>query len=318
MSGRYYEMRAHQRALCEKLFGSYSIWRRRLQVWLVLGGILVAGFGEIFSNILDPPLKFYFGSAWAVGLFIAFVGGIVLVALDDGGPDILFHAQEAIESLEAADGKLVAVADSNEWALTLHAISIVFRDFVEEAIVNGHGSEDTLHRSLVNMLDILVEHKGILFDIDDEMWNFSVYIYDETDRVLRSKACRRAIRAEETEEHREWAPGEGHVGMAFLKRKPVIAADTMTAEVASLFSAPEEKRKPEDDKRYRSVAAIPIGLKYGSCIGVLVATSDHVGRFSYMKDDSGRDSVEAVRILASAIAMLCRASYLVGLGGRTG
>jgi GAF domain-containing protein len=125
-------------------------------------------------------------------------------------------------------------------------------------------------------------------------------------------ACRRPVRAEEEAEHRSWEPGDGHVGLAFQTRRPIVASDTSDPEASHLFDASPPKRRDDDRERYRSIASIPIRLQDETPVGVVVATSDIANRFTLRRNDdnSARDAVEPLRSLASALAMLIRTTHI--------
>jgi hypothetical protein len=111
------------------------------------------------------------------------------------------------------------------------------------------------------------------------------------------------MRAEEEAPHRSWNPGEGHVGIAFQSQREIVAGDTSEPEAHALFEAPEAHRHPDDHKRYRSIASLPIRLANEEPAGALVATSDVPDRFRlrHHDDETARDPIEPLRNLTNAL-----------------
>jgi GAF domain-containing protein len=172
-------------------------------------------------------------------------------------------------------------------------------------------------RSNGAMLDVLVANvlvaiKAILFGMDSDRWNFAIYLYDSAPGTLDCIACRRTIRAKEEAPHRSCEAGEGHVGIAFQMRREIVAADTSEPEARALFDALSPLRREDDLDRYRSIASIPIRLVGNEPVGILVATSDVRGRFwlHQREEDTAREPVEPLRILANALALVIKTAEL--------
>ena len=128
----------------------------------------------------------------------------------------------------------------------------------------------------------------------DEKWTLSIYsreTVDGDDFMMRAFA--RSWDRKEQFDRRAWARGEGYTGEAWRRgERPrgwegpddVIEGDTRDPLVATSYSVPESKFQPADVDLYVSVAAVPIkmpGAKpdRAQICGVVIATSDRVGRF---------------------------------------
>lgn len=294
------------------LLASHIKWRQRLQIYFVVLGVLAAGASEAFSNVVPDSVKPFLIAGWFFGLLLAFLGGVIFAFVDDGEPGSLLRAQEAVDTVAQQRMLLSDLEVDFRWMARLYITNNVFREMVEHVTLQGGGSLDDQQRRLEAMLDVLVADKTLLFGINDDRWNFAVYFYDAAQGLLICRACRRPTRAEEEASHRSWAPGEGHIGLAFQTARTIVAGDTSEPTAHALFDAPDAKKRTDDRERYRSIASLPIRMQDERPIGVLVATSDVPHRFTLRQSDSdtARDSVEPLRSLASALAMLDKANHL--------
>lgn len=300
------ELRRAARARLKHVLGKSATWRRRVQVWLVLGGIATAGGGELLQNYAAEPEKPWFGAMWAIGLCLAFLGGIVLAVVDDGEADTLIVAEEALERAEECEQSMISIAESFDWLGQLYGLGVVLREIIEASLREPPA---VLLPAMEQMVDFLVARKEVLLGMGRDRWNISVYSHNPASDLLECVICRRRLRIEEQAPHRSWAPGEGHVGIAHQRNRIVIAPDTSRPEAREVFDPEGANHRTDDHERYRSIAALPITLNGGS-IGVLVATSDEPNRFTMDADATGRDNVEALRTLVTALAMLHHVNHL--------
>lgn len=310
------ELEEKIRRRSSRLFQTYVAWRRRLQIGFVVGGVVISGGGEVLSNMVPDPYKQYCYAAWLGGLIAAFIGGVVIAFTDDGEPGALHDAAEALNELRACDEQIDELEAEFTWITRLYALSQFYRELIEAAFLQGSVTAEVQKSRRATMLDQLLADKRTLMDIGDERWNFAIYLYNPATGTLECDICRRLNRAEEEAEHRTWSPGEGHIGLAFQTKRRIIAANTSDPEASALFDAPESKRRDTDRDLYKSIASIPISLNDEQPVGVLVATTDVEGRFSAARnEDGGRDSVEPLRQLASALALLERLHKVSAIGG---
>ena len=292
-------------------------WRRRLQIWFVLGGIAVAGAGEALSNAVDAPLDSYMYASWIFGLIVAFVGGIILVMTDEGAPETVTRALAAIDEASERGVTLQNLTGEFEWMTRMYRVSIALREYVEAVILAGAGDPKVQTDRLGSMLDIVLAEKHVLLGVRDEAWNFAIYLMNPQRTELECVVCRRPSRTEEEASHRNWKPSEGHVGMAWQLAEELVAPDTSSPELAAYFSASRGQRKEDDAVRYRSIASLPIRMQGEDPAGVLVATSDKEGRYRpHGLSDSGIDNVEPLRVLSTSLAMVLRAVHLHGQGAK--
>ncbi len=255
-------LRLKLRKQAEKLLGNDLRTRRFIQICLVAGGIVLAGGSEALSNA--EPLahwKPYLVTLWVVGLSLSFLGTLFLVWVERSEPELLTEAEKAIVDAENRAHIIERLEDDFLWFSRLYLLSNVLREIVEQVSLHGSGSDADEVKRYGSMLDMLVSDKGVLFGMNDERWNFAIYILNEHSGELDCVACRRPTRAEEQASHRSWKPGFGHVGVSFQTSRTIVAADTSEPEARALFDAPDGQRNGDDSSRYRSIASIPIRLQ---------------------------------------------------------
>jgi hypothetical protein len=281
-------------------------WRRRLKLWLTIGGALIAGTAGAAANFLDQKWRWPLYVVQIFGLLMVAAGAALVEYLDENTAEAISRAGDLAETVEQRDAELASLEEDYSFSVRLQAVAVALRGIVDEVAAYGPGSEDTQRARFGSMLDFIVAERVILFEMDTDRFNFAIYIYDDADQALHCAACRRPIRAEELADHRIWDPGEGHVGMAFQGKREYIAGDTARPDARQIFEAPEPKRRSDDPERYKSIASIPIRLGKGDPVGVLVATSDVASRF-YLPSERGdpaRDPVEPLRVLAREVALI--------------
>jgi hypothetical protein len=283
----------------------FARWRRRVKIGLVIGGVLVAGGAGAAANLVSPTIKWPLYIVQILGLLMVFAGAALVEFLDEGAADAIKRANELTDAVEERDDAIASLEEDFEYFTRLYAVAAALREVIERVIALGPGTEDAQRRRFGAMLDVLVANKAILFGMDSDRWNFAIYLYDSVAGTLDCIACRRPIWAEEEAPHRSWKPGEGHVGIAFQMRREIVAADTSEPEARALFDALSPLRREDYLDRYRSIASIPIRLVGKEPIGILVATSDVRGRIWLHErgEDTAREPVEPLRILANALAL---------------
>lgn len=111
-------------------------------------------------------------------------------------------------------------------------------------------------------------------------FTLSVYIYSKERDLLIPVWRKRSECHPSSGAGRSWGRGQGHVGKAFVDRKPIVTGDAGHPDVKQLCGAPASLEAEYDQLAYRSFASVPIlAATQESPYGVLVATSDVVDRF---------------------------------------
>ncbi|MBO6724619.1 MAG: GAF domain-containing protein [Rhizobiaceae bacterium] len=119
--------------------------------------------------------------------------------------------------------------------------------------------------------------------VPSEKWSIGIYLYSKPKKLLKPVWRQKSNNHPSQGMGREWRSGEGHVGKAFLDRRPILTGNANDDAVAQLCRARSSKQLDYDSKTYISFASVPIGLADDDNVdpfGVLVATSDREDRLS--------------------------------------
>jgi hypothetical protein len=166
-----------------------------------------------------------------------------------------------------------------------------------EAVLLSDGDREGLEAVVVSVLEQCVDNRSRLFHItDDESWNFAVYI-ENGNGVLECLHCRRNF-GQPGDVHRAWPIGFGHVGLAFQQRGELCTEDVAGQQV---FHGKGENARGYDAERYRGVVSIPIPhiRDEQQPVGVLVATSSRVGRYTVSNVQPLRDMAQSFGAILS-------------------
>jgi hypothetical protein len=310
----------------DRLKTSAAHWRN-LKLYLSVIGALFVGVAQIWIANSQGEASDLQTAMWIVGVLM-FVAVTVLQFRDENvGDDVLAAAEEALNerddlSKRAAmlEGGLLTLDARLRFVSRLYQNHVVFAESVETILVEG-GDRQTLVQFSAKLLELLLQDKQTLFGIDgDENWNIAIYLVDPKTAELECLVCRRANKFEESQAHRRWKSGDGHVGTAFQNRKELVCEDTQEPNVAAFFDAPPDSRRDYDSTRYRSIASIPVLAGARGCVGVVVATSNRAGRFRPLGQSKSEetDTVEPVRLLAKTIALIESANYIRSKGEQNG
>lgn len=286
----------------------YAQVRRWIQIVFVLGGAFISGTAGTLAKLWGPPHDSWLYAVAILGAVVVFLTSATFLFVDEKTMEAVSRALEAIDAAAIREDEIQELAVDFRWIARLYATARALREYLESLLADGEALRRDIDVHLTRLLDLVIAEKHVLFDIGDEQWNFAIYVYEPERDILVCKVCRRPLRDEENGLHREWRPGEGHTGMAWQRREELVASDANDPQVEPLFRAKGEKFREEDPIRYRSLASIPIAVADANPLGVLVATSDKIGRF--MPDAPRNDPVEPLRLLASALATMMHAARL--------
>jgi hypothetical protein len=300
------DLDAHVRELLSKATAARRAW----QIFIPSATAIIFAFKTWTPQ--TAPKEIATGSVWIQSTLLVLVAfaGMVVVLTEKSATSVVHDAQKALDGREDAEKALSEsklVIEELEGALARSArvehIVDAMRAVVDVAICQQEISDEKLTEWLTDLLDFLVTDKLTLFGIGDEQWNFSVYLFDPATSELSCVVTRRPTKKEEEAPHRSWREGEGHVGKAFQGRRPLVCADSADANVRGFFDAPAGKLMDYDLDRYRSLAALPIQSDDEPPFGVLVATSDIVGRFDPEDEETFRPLLSLSRTLATLLSV---------------
>lgn len=167
---------------------------------------------------------------------------------------------------------------------------------VESALLTTEPVRTGLEEAAKQLLATLADQRAALFGIrDEELWNFAIYLRngDRLDCLSHRRNFGQANDAA-----RSWPIGSGHVGLACQRAGELVNADVATEEV---FQGIGELHRDYDAVRYRGTASIciPDVSNEGQPIGVLVATSSKVGRYTQANVQPLRDLAQSIGVILS-------------------
>ena len=205
--------------------------------------------------------------------------------------------------LEAAQGAMAEAIEGGDlyirWLETANRLGAFWSTF-QGLIANTRPLDDAGLKDACRIaLMPMIEAAGILFDFEyGEAWSIAVYQLDEGENVLKPVWWQRTDDHPATGTPRNWRPGDGHVGSAFMQDRILFTTDMTSEEASTLLRPSVTNGRDYDDAVYRSFVSAPILLDVEPepiRFGVLVLTSDAAGRF----DDQNRAIVaHAAQVLA--------------------
>ncbi|GAA5075170.1 hypothetical protein N0B44_10365 [Roseibacterium beibuensis] len=285
----------------------------------VVGASLVAASpwigGQNFEAavIIEPIMLFG-------GLCIAVLSSLALIFLDQTTPDLVAENLSVLKENEDLKSELRYANSYQDHLLARITVSSQVNKLVEEAVSEGCSTREQASKYAQSILGVFAERRQSLFGIGDEYWNFAVYIFDSKKESLVCVACRRDRKEDQEEEHREWAPGNGHVGLAFSRATEIIFADATVPELRPVLEATGENFREYDYTRYKSLASIPISNDGENPLGVLIATSDRAGRYKSDQErtDDDWENTGSLREVAESLAIILRMTHAANIhGGQT-
>lgn len=285
--------------------------------------LVVAGLGALTAAVLP----FFVGAGeetpvWNTGLRIVgllLAGGIpLLFVFVETTPEELVRelgrakaaTADAEEGKAEAEWERDAIKGAFRRSVVLYETSRAISEATDAVLLaNPEMLSDVADTQMLAILDRLIERKGALFGMNDDRWTFGVYAPEGGKLVMR--VTRRWSRKSEEGDHRTWLPGEGHVGQAFKTARELVCRDSNDPNVKGFMAATGKNERTYDTELYVSFASVPIMIgERQTPLGVLVATSDHAGRFAPWEEGEGDiatpDTVEPLRVAANVIAtILC-------------
>ncbi len=242
---------------------------------------------------------------WAPSIFWCGVGAIVIT-----GFILLFFEKDSASLLLDLNASEVLVRDQSdhirylerreEILLSWQSVTKLLAELLDQALTDPELSPEKKNIFYTAVVEILADYKFSLFRIADEYCNISIYEHSTETGHLECIACYRSRPSDALGEHRTWKVGEGHVGKAFELQRELICADSSAPDIKPWISASPNNFDERDDKRYVSLAAVPLGVNAEEPIGVLIVTSNVSMRFANSDENDGNDNMKEERRLAVA------------------
>jgi hypothetical protein len=289
------------------VFASYVV-----RYGLVLSGSAMAA-GAVFMDAAPG------GIPWnrvvgLLGVVLAFVGGVWNVMVEPATPAALEEARLALEESRSATAAALdlqrrftdevrILRQDHQQLRQLNALAHILRESVQRAVL----TKAELSVKLDSMLKAASRSMlACMHCSGGERWTITIFCHERGYLEIVSHC--RADRHEEDQAGRHWAENEGYCGAAWSGNHELVLSNAQAPDALAVLNIPDSKKQPEDSIRYRSVAAIPVGIaNMPRPWGVVVGTSDQLGRFDSDDTAPGARSAEAVRILAGAVAIVVTA-----------
>ena len=282
-----------------------ALWRRRLQIWLVLTGAGLATIAQLMIVFVPDGYHAAIATAGIIAAIGALLGGVVLASIDEGTATILADAMASEERAAAAEAERDAGNARIAFAAALYAISRTGMEFIERYLATDPQDRKPVDDVAFQLSDLVVDQKYDLLRIGDEEWTLTIFLHDPATNQLVPRVPRRRTPQAEQASHRRWPADVGHGGRAFSTKTVLVCPDARNPSEAQYFKAPSHLHKPSDADIYRSFASVPILLGSGEALGVVVATSNQPDRFVRVEPGSDTiDRIEVLRLLASLVALL--------------
>lgn len=264
-----------------------SVLRRArwLRLALLFAATIMGPSLMAFSRMFSEDQNGWRWGLAAAGFTISIVGGLITLLTATDGADLLDDWASAQERTKAERERRIAAEKSMKRSDARHVLLKQLGDIAVLVPATNEGRKISIDAHL----DSLVDLRQRLFEFTPkEQYNFCVYRYDAAADRLECMSFRRAWRRAD-HSPRSWEPGRGHVGAAFQRRARVVYPDCNLPEIARQLAEAGDMSEA-DRRRYVSVAAAPCWGRSGDVVGVVVATSNKVGRFSY----DNRDVLDAL------------------------
>jgi hypothetical protein len=280
----------------------------------VLGGTALATAGALMDPTVKGtfPLREIIGFA---GIGFSSVGGLLLLLIERGNVDLLNDARVAVSRWrEASDAREQLQRQVAQLAIDVSGQqkSIVAVGVLIQAVESVVAKPDIPLEERLKVL--LVQSKPSLMTVVDfhqgDDWTISVFLRQmvDGDERLRRVAALWEDEAAELADKRSWRKSQGWTGAAWARGMPQIEADATSASAKARYDVGENYR-PEDDSRFRSVAAVPFRVGADTEVfGVVTATSQRSGSFSADTTTKGGRNVAAIKSLTQLISVVAAAT----------
>ena len=287
----------------------------RISNW-IKGGFVIAGSAVVVVCQLMPSEAFWHGFSLPqfIGIIasgIVALGGFALLILEQDAASELSTAgrffdftRQLVDEKRDHQAQLELLNRDIERFAALNTAVNALREFVEQAAAAKNANlQAIVGAALKSARPHLL--KALDFRIGDS-WTICVYkaepAADVGKAALRLFAHEREIDCEK-KQARLWTEGEGNVGQVYAKRKALIIADMLAAEMKKACGPWYNNTRLKDDERYRSLATVPILIGRSSTAwGVVVGTTSKPGHFNE-NPNLGLKTHEPILELAAMIAL---------------
>lgn len=141
-------------------------WRRRLKLWLTVGGALVAGIAGAAANLLDQKWRWPLYAVKIVGVLMVAAGAALIEYLDENTAEAITRAGDLARTVEQRDTELASLEEDYSFSVRFQTVAVALREIVNKVAASGPGSEATQRARLGLMLDFIVADRVAFFGMD--------------------------------------------------------------------------------------------------------------------------------------------------------
>ncbi|CAJ0867314.1 hypothetical protein AMST5_01942 [freshwater sediment metagenome] len=214
----------------------------------------------------------------------------------------LVHENEGMETkIQNLEKDVSALEESIRMLASQAELALSSQSIIITSLDRRISTLDDLRWAISDLCAVFYIEGEFVFGFGgSELWNFGVYLYSKKSDLLVPVWREKSRNHPSQGTGRTWERGQGHVGKSFADAQVIITGDALQPDVRQLWWAPTGSEKPYDGEVYRSFASIPIGPireDEKRPYGVLVATSDRLGRFD-------RENAVILQLVAGAIGSI--------------
>ena len=239
-----------------------------IQVMLAVVGFAGAYFHAFPTKALEEhqnlPVLDITTIAWIGVVVVAFVFPRIT---EVGFGELSVKLGEATKSSEDFRDVTNALANlTQNWSKS----ALLLVDLLKEC--NDAGERDVLCENYAR--DRMGEARPFLGDSSDSVVRIAIWIYDPNEETIRFKYSPNFVPTQ-----KEYKPGEGFLGQAFLERRTFSEADVRVI--------PSYKQTRDGDPPYRGVICVPLDVG-GGTIGMLTIDKGEATDFNLVSDEIAR------------------------------
>jgi hypothetical protein len=246
-----------------------------LAVWLGLLGVIWPLSGWLFAGVLVVLAGMQALLAWrALDRAQTLGAALAAIAEAEGEAETLRRERDTLA------GERDRLDNLQTWLLAVRQFERELSK-VDPSNLVGQFREAAWNVVLEEMLGPICEVQTRTIPVaDGELWSVVVYVFDPTAARLRPVWWCRDPAHPSRFPSRTWAPGEGHVGLAFKADRPLYEEDATRPGVADSLQVPPDLLRSYDREAYVSFASVPFGPRGAARPrGVIAATAGRKGAF---------------------------------------
>jgi hypothetical protein len=114
-------------------------WRRRLKLWLTIGGALIAGTAGAAANFLDQKWRWPLYMVQIIGLLMVAAGAALVEYLDENTAEAINRAGDLAQTVEQRDAEIASLEEGYVFSERLQAVMVALREIVNQVATLAPG-----------------------------------------------------------------------------------------------------------------------------------------------------------------------------------